>query len=465
MDSREYFSMLSEGFEDAFEVAKKARLRGLDPKDTVEIIPASDLAGRVQGLIGINGIDVLIRKNHDGKTRNALAFAVVKEICTGKDFDIYDRIKRIELAVRVGTAVITEGVLVAPTEGISSVASYKNQDGTSCIAVLYAGPIRGAGGSSAALSVALADYARQLLGIGEYKPTKDEIERYVEEIELYHTRCARLQYRPSDDDIRSIISSCPVCIDGVPTEEVEVGVHANMKRTMADGSVVPITNRVRGGVALVSCEGIAQKAKKILKETKNAGLEWGWLNKVIKADVKKSDDINGEKTAVFLEELVAGRPVISYPGRRGGLRLRYGRSRFTGIAAKGVSPATMIIADSFIAIGTQMKVELPGKGCVAMPVDTIEGPFVRLKSGEALRINTAEQARAVKNDVDEIISLGDILITYGDFRKTNTKLQPSSYVEELWELQLKNAGGVVPEEMDFMRAYALSLKHGIPIHP
>ncbi len=464
MDTEGYFSELSKGFAEALEVAKRARQKGLDPRGTVEIIPASDLAGRVQGLIGIRGIDELIRRNHEGRSRNELAFAVVREICTSKEFEGYEKIKRIELAVRVGTAIITEGVLVAPTEGISSVASYRNQDGTSCIAVLYAGPIRGAGGSSAALSVALADQARQLMGIGEYKPTKDEIERCVEEIELYHTRCARLQYRPSDDDVRSIISSCPVCIDGVPTEEVEVGVHTNMKRTIADGSVVPITNRVRGGIALVSCEGIAQKAKKILKETKNAGLDWGWLNKVIKADVKKQDD-NGEKTAVFLEELVAGRPVISYPGHLGGLRLRYGRSRFTGIAAKGVSPATMIIADSFIAVGTQMKVELPGKGCVVMPVDTIEGPFVRLRSGEALRINSAEQAQSLKSEVEEIISLGDILITYGDFRKTNTKLHPSSYVEEFWELQLRNAGGAVPEHLDFIGAYETSLRHGVPLHP
>ncbi len=465
MDITEYFSQLSEGFNDAFEVAKKARLCGRDPTEHVEIIPASDLAGRVQGLIGVPGILELIRKSQEGKGRSALAFAVAKEICTDEKFSGYEKIKRIELAVRVGTAIITEGVLVAPTEGISSVTSYKNQDGTSYLAVLYAGPIRGAGGTAAALSVALADFSRQLLGVEEYKPTKDEIERCVEEIELYHTRCARLQYRPSDDDIRQIIGSCPVCIDGVPTEEVEVGVHANMTRVLADGKQVPITNRVRGGIALVSCEGIAQKAKKMLKETKNAGLDWNWLNNVIKADVKKTPGEKSAGVAVFLEELVAGRPVIAYPGYNGGLRLRYGRSRFTGIAAKGFSPATMLIADNFIAVGTQLKVELPGKGCVAMPVDSIEGPFVRLRSGEARRINDPEEALRLKGDVEEIISLGDILITFGDFKKTNTHLQPSSYVEELWEMQLRQAGGAVPDVLNFEEAYATSLKHGVPMHP
>ena len=82
------------------------------------------------------------------------------------------------------------------------IEKYRNQDGTSYIAAVYAGPIRGAGGTAAALSVALADYTRKIFGIDAYKPTQEEVERYVEEAELYHTRAARLQYRPPDEDIR-----------------------------------------------------------------------------------------------------------------------------------------------------------------------------------------------------------------------------------------------------------------------
>ena len=465
MNTEEYFSSLSTDFEKAYAVAKQARGKGFDPREYVEVIPAMDLAGRVQGLIGIEGLADLIRRKHTGQSRSALAFAVAKEICTEDTFAKYEKIRRIELAVKVGSAIFTEGVLVAPTEGISTVTSYKNADGTSYIAVVYAGPIRGAGGTGAALSVALADYARILLGMDAYKATKDEVERCVEEAELYHTRCARLQYRPPDEDIRTIIKNCPVCIDGVPTEQIEVGVHANMSRIGADGKQVPITNRVRGGISLVTCEGIAQKAKKMMKETKDAGLDWSWLAGTIK-EVKKDPMEKKKGVAVFLEELVAGRPVIAYPGYMGGLRLRYGRSRFTGIAAKGFSPATMLICDNFIAVGTQLKVELPGKGCVAMPVDSIEGPFVKLRSGEALRVNSAEDALRLKSEVEEIISLGDILITYGDFKKSNTPLQPSSYVEEIWAAQLRQAGGEERKgEMDFRSAYGLSLKYGMPMHP
>ncbi len=466
MDIAPYFSTLSSEFEKAYAVAKKARAKGLDPKETVEIYPAPDLASRVEGLINISGLAEMIRGLSKGQSRGKLAFNVVEEICKNPKYDSYEMMRRIELAVRVGSAILTEGILVAPTEGITGVRRYRNPDGTDYMAVMYAGPIRGAGGTAAALSVALTDYARRIFGIGQYKPTQDEIERYVEEAELYHTRAARLQYKPSDDDLRVIVGNCPVCVDGVPTETIEVGVHANLKRIGYDGKEVMLSNKVRGGIALVLCEGIAQKAKKLLKEVKPFGLEWEWLNNVIKVDVKKKE---GEASrSVFLEELVAGRPILAYPNFVGGFRLRYGRSRLTGIASKGFNPATMIITMGFIATGTQLKMESPGKGCIAVPVDTIEGPFVKLRSGETMRINDAETAMRYKDDVVKVISIGDILITLGDFRKANSQLKPTSYVEEYWEQQLKAAGfdGQIEHgSIGFDAAYELCMKYGVPMHP
>jgi DNA polymerase II large subunit len=460
----QYFKLLDEDFNKAYVVARSARAKGLDPREEVEIRPAPDLASRVEGLTNITGIAAIIRRVSKDQSRTKLAFEVAKEICTGKEFDEYDRVKRMDMAVKVGTAVLTEGILVAPTEGIQTIKLYRNADNTEYVAVVYAGPIRGAGGTAAAQSVALADYARRFFGIGTYKATQDEIERYVEETELYHTRAARLQYRPPDDDIRVIVSNCPICIDGVPTEQMDVGVHGNLKRLGEDGREVPITNRVRGGVPLVICEGIAQKAKKLLKEVKGFGLEWDWLNNIIKIEVKKAD--SPKTSSVFLEDLAAGRPILAYPSAVGGFRLRYGRSRMTGIAAKGFSPATMIITNNFISVGTQVKVEYPGKGCIATPVDSVEGPFVVLSSGEALRVNDAETAMKVKESVKEIISMGDILIAYGDFKKSNSQLRPTSYVEELWELQLKEKEkDFASHDLTFKEAYGYSLKYGIPMHP
>jgi len=459
----DYFDILNKEFKKAQEVADMARKKGYDVDTNVEITPAPDLPARVEGIIGVKGIADMIRNESEGKSREVLAFSIVKNICNDDKFGSIEQ--KLALSVKVGLAILTEGIVVAPTEGIQGIALHKNPDGTEYAAVLYAGPIRGAGGTSAALSVALADYGRRLLNIGAYKPQQNEIERYIEEIQIYNT-VAKLQYAPSEDDLRTILENCPVCVDGLPTEHVEVGVHRNIKRLSAEGKEEYLTNRVRGGVALVLCEGIAQKAKSVLKHTKNVGLDWSWLNEIIKIDKLKSSDANESKDMHFLEELVAGRPILAYPNHKGSFRLRYGRSRFTGIAAKGFSPATMILLGEFIATGTQLKIDKPGKGCVAAPVDTIEGPFVKLKNGEALRINSAEKAKELKDSIKKIIAVGDILVTFGDFKKTNTILQPTSYVEEYWLEQLKHNGYKGDGSIStFKEAYELSKSYDVPMHP
>ncbi len=470
MENDDYFDRLSKKFDEINMVAAEARSKGYDPELVVEIKAAPDLAARVEGIIGIEGLGDSIRtrmKEAPDATRQALSFSVVKEICTNHKFDMEVQ-KRLTLATRAGLSILTEGVLVAPTEGLQGIELHKNYDGTDYISVLYAGPIRGAGGTSAALSVALADYSRQFFNIGVYRPTPSEVERCIEEMLLYHSKKARLQYLPSEQDMRTIIESCPVCVDGVPTEDIEVGTHRNVKRLDAAGKEQIMTNKIRGGIGLVICEGIAQKAKSVMKHTKAAGLDWSWLANVIPAN--KTTGVAQAKeeknVAVFLQEMVAGRPVLAYPEYPGSFRLRYGRSRMTGIAAKGFSPATMYILDEFIATGTQMRIEKPGKGCIATPVDSIEGPFVKLKSGEAFRVNGIDQAKAVASQISKILSVGDMLVTYGDFKKTNTPLAPTSYVEEYWEGQLRAAGfGGTIEVPSFKAAFELSNAYGVPMHP
>jgi len=466
MDSKQYFAGLERDFYKAFEIAESARSRGFDPEPHVEIKPAPDIATRVEGILGVEGLAKMI--NGIGiENRQELAFKMVNEICTGKTFENDGVEKRLTLAARVGLAILTEGVVVAATEGLQGVELHRDIEGSDYIAVLYAGPIRGAGGTSMALSVALADYGRKLLNIGAYKAQKAEVERCLEEIQIYDSRCARLQYKPSDADIRMVIENCPVCVDGLPTEQIELSIHRNIKRLDATGKEQAVTNRVRGGICLVLCEGIAQKAKSVLKHTKNAGLDWSWLNGIIKVDKKQSTEADkGTKESVFLQELVAGRPVLAYPGHPGSFRLRYGRSRMTGIAAKGFSTASMYILDEFIATGTQLKIEKPGKGCIATPVDSIEGPFVKLDDGRALRINDITVAKELSSRITRIIAVGDVLITYGDFKKSNTPLAPTSYVEEYWMAQLNAKGANVKEDpKGFKEAYEISMAHGVPMHP
>lgn len=469
MEAEEYFEELRRNFDLANAVASKARALGYDPQSYVEIKPAPDLESRVGGIIGVEGITEMIHARSSGKGRQELAFEMVREICMGERFKSKTIEERLLLGVRVGLAILTEGIVVAPTEGIQNVEMHKSIDGSDYVALVYAGPIRGAGGTGAALSVALADYGRKLLGIGPYRAQQSEIERYLEEIQIYHSRIARLQYYPPEQDIRVILENCSVCVDGIPTEKLEVNIHRNIKRLDRNGREQIIPNKVRGGIGLVVCEGIAQKAKSVLKYTKAVELDWGWLNNIIKVDkgsAAKAED-KGKSSAVFLQELVAGRPILSYPGRTGSFRLRYGRSRLTGIAAKGFSPATMIVLDEFIATGTQLRIEKPGKGCVAAPVDSIEGPFVKLENGEALRINDAELAKELRTRIKKIIAVGDILVTYGDFKKSNTPMQPTSYVEEYWADQLRSMGydGSINDHISFREAFELSTNYKVPMHP
>jgi len=139
-----------------------------------------------------------------------------------------------------------------------------------------------------------------------------------------------------------------------------------------------------------------------------------------------------------MDDVIAGRPIFAFPSTKGGFRLRYGRSRNTGLSAVGIHPATMLVVEGFLAAGTQMRLELPGKGGVTMPVDSIEKPVVLLKDGSVVRVSL-ENFSSVKGKIQKILFLGDMLIDFGDFLYCNKALPPSGYVEEWWSKDLANA--------------------------
>ncbi len=453
-----YLKSLQTQAKQCLELAKKVRSKGMDPSTDVEIQFADDMADRVEGLIGPPGISKKIRElEAKGLSREEVAFEIAKQIVTGKIFSGSEE-QRLEQAVRTGVAIMTEGVLVAPTEGISKVRICTNPDQTKYVAVYYTGPIRSAGGTIAALSVAIADYARRQIGLGNFRPTESEIERYVEEINLYEARASHLQYKPPDDDIRWIIKNCPVCIHGEPTEDVEVQVHRDLERME--------TNRVRGGVALVTCEGIALKSAKLQKYSKKFDLRWHWLDRIIK--VKASDggkkEVRIKPDSTYLSGVVAGRPIFAHPSRPGGFRLVYGKSRTNSIMAKNIHPATMYLLDNFIAVGTHVKIERPGKGAVITGCDTIHGPIVRLKNKDVVEIKSVEEAHKLKDQIDKILFLGDMLVAYGDFLKTNHPLLPAGWCKAWWEEECKEKNA--PTEIkDVDEAFEHARKYGVPLHP
>jgi DNA polymerase II large subunit len=461
-----YFENLEKEVSIAYGIAEKARAKGSDPELTPEIPPAKDLAERVEGLVGPKGSSERIRELTFKHSKEEAAILIAKEIVDGKFGSFVDIEEASEQALRTSLAILTEGIVAAPLEGIVKTKVKRNYDASSYLAIYFAGPIRSAGGSAQALAVLTGDYVRRTLGLDRYKPTDEEVERFVEEIDLYDMEAARLQYKPSPKEIRNAIRNIPVEVTGEQTDRVEVSGYRDLKRIE--------TNSVRGGAMLVLGEGVLQKAPKILKYVETLELDgWEWLNDMVTSKTEsKTETFEVTPSYKYIKDLIAGRPVLSHPSAKGGFRLRYGRSRNAGLASTSIHPATMAILDNFIAIGTQVKTERPGKGTAITPCDSIDGPIVKLKDGSVLRLY--EDDKGLIEHVEEVLFLGDILVNYGEFLENNHVLMPSGYVEEWWVLELSKAMGDSKKFARFLdrieiptqdEALLISKELGIPMHP
>jgi DNA polymerase II large subunit len=452
-----YFSRLEEGSKRAYLAATKARSIGVDPETYVEIPPARDMASRVEKLLSkwhVDGVADRIRELSKTNKREMVAMLLAEELAL--DESRGSREARLEVALRVGLAVITEGILVAPLEGLVH-TNIREDPAGAYVDLYYAGPIRAAGGTAQALSVLMADYVRRKLGLAAYKATSLEIGRYKEEIPLYK-HVQHLQYLPTPYEIEQVVSHVPVCINGEPTEKgVEVTAFRNVPRVQSPG--------IRGGACLVIAEGICQKAAKLRKIAGPLGLDgWEFLEHL----GKKGEKTEAGASSKYLEDAVGGRPILAHPNREGGFRLVYGRGRTTGLAATALNPATMAILRNFVAIGTQLKTEFPGKATVTTPCDTIEGPLVLLDDGSFVAVNELARARELLPRVKKIVDLGEILVSYGEFLENNHALQPGSYSLP-WHLEEVRAKGLPIDRKaispTWEEAMEYSSVHGVPLHP
>ena len=471
----DYFDRLEAETHELYKIANEARSKGLDVETKTEVPLAKDLAERVEGLVGPEGVAKRIKELEKDISREEVAFEIAAEIASSK-FELqgekadYDEEQRCDQALRTALAILTEGVVAAPLEGISQVKIKDNFDSTKYIAVYFAGPIRSAGGTAAALAVLLGDKIRRAININEFEPIEDEIERYVEEVELYESEVTNLQYSPTPEEVRFATNHIPVEVTGEQTDAVEVS-HRDLERVE--------TNNIRGGALLAMVEGVIQKSKKIHKISNKLGLNWEWLTEYSKPKKEESADTTEESEIIhepkYIQDIIGGRPVLGHPSEKGGFRLRYGRSRNTGLATMGVHPATMALLE-FLAVGTQLKIEYPGKGNCVVPVDSIEAPTVKLKNGDVVIINSVKQARELKKDVVEILFLGDMLVAFGEFLRNNQPLYPSGWCEEWWIGLLKASENYSDDddldlgrlEYDYLsakEAFELSKKYNIPLHP
>jgi DNA polymerase II large subunit len=245
---QQYFLQLQKQIDECYKIAEQARKKGFDPETSVEIPQALDLAARVEELVGPKEIAPIIRETTKKiQNRELVSLEIAKYIVSGKKYKFRTKEQALDQAIRTGLAILTEGVLVAPLEGIAEIKLGLNKDNTNYVDLYFSGPIRSAGGTGQAMSVLIADVVRRELKIGKYQPTDGEIERYKEEIPLYK-RAQHLQYTPNVEEIDTIVRNCPICINGEGTEDEEVTGYRDLTRIS--------TNRLRGGACLVIAEGL-----------------------------------------------------------------------------------------------------------------------------------------------------------------------------------------------------------------
>jgi DNA polymerase II large subunit len=456
-----------------YEHAARARRKGIDVTVVVEPKIAFDLADRVAKMHNID-IAERLRALLGTTTKEKAALKIAEEIAKG-EYGTGDLRTRLDNAVRVSLAVVTEGVTVAPLQGISDVTIKNNADGSEYLSVSFAGPIRSAGGTEAALTMLIADHARKVAGLATYKANSfdDETGRFVEELRIYEREVMGFQFKVLDEDVIKCISSLPVELDGVDTDPVDVVGHKGMRRIATD--------RTRGGALRVMNDGLIGRSRKLLKLVETLKLDgWGWL-KELKGAIQTGDD---DAAHHRMSEVITGRPVLSMVKKVGGFRLRYGRACNTGFATVGIHPAVPALLNYAIVAGTQIKMDIPGKASTIAMVDTVEPPIVRLDDGQVLAITSVEQAEKIRTRVEKILYLGDMLISYGDFLENNAQLLSASYVEETWALQLKaklmSDASIDSNNRDRLiqlaenpsttwpalaEAFEISKKLAIPLHP
>ncbi|DAC07539.1 MAG TPA: hypothetical protein D7H80_04040, partial [Candidatus Poseidoniales archaeon] len=428
--------------QEVYDIALQAKAKGLDFSTEIEIPRAADLASRTEKLLEeyLKGLEIedtlraILLKTDRESASIQIAVSVAKRMYE-RDGDLREAI---DCGLRVGLAVLTEAVLVAPLDGIGAVRILNNSDGSEFLSIDFCGPIRAAGGTAQALCVLIGDMIRRELGLGRYNPSTREVERVKEEFGLYRVG---LQYKPPPEEVEVIVRACPVMVNGEETEKQECAGFKEVKNIQNENG--SFRTRVRGGVMLVIGEGLCLKAPKIVKHTERMEIPgWEFISQFAskgKSDEGESDSFKSRQIpeiSRYMDDVIAGRPIFGEPGEPGGFRLRYGRSRATGLAAAGLNPVSMEAAGGFLSVGTQMKIERPGKACAVTPCTDIEGPMVVLDDGEFRRVHTLDEWKLIRERVVSVWDNGEILMGFGEFLENNKNLVPSAYNRDWWAADL-----------------------------
>lgn len=203
----DYYTKISNTVFSIFEKSAAAKSTLHDSSVMVEPKIAFDLADRVSKMHEID-VTERLRALIQTTTKELAALTLAEEIAlgkyTGSDSSLEEKL---DMAVRVALAIVTEGVTIAPLQGIHEVKIKQNRDGSDYLSISFAGPIRSAGGTEAASTMLIADHVRKIAGLKRYQANSfdDETGRFVEELRLYEREAGNFQYHVPDEDI---VSAC-----------------------------------------------------------------------------------------------------------------------------------------------------------------------------------------------------------------------------------------------------------------
>ena len=248
-EMKQYFATLQEEVTRLHDIARDARSQGKDPATTVEVSLAANMAERIVGLISvvapqIVGSGVIQRimelEKQYGLLDWRVALTIAVEVAKQKYCTFASREEAMDIGIRTGFAYVTNGIVSSPLDGIVNLQLKDRMDGKGqYVCMNFAGPIRNAGGTAAAVSVIITDYVRQALGYAAYDAQPEEIKRAKTELRDYHERVTNLQYVPSEEEVEFMMQHLPVEVSGDPSEKIDVSNYKDLPR-------VP-TNKIRSG--------------------------------------------------------------------------------------------------------------------------------------------------------------------------------------------------------------------------
>ena len=109
-----------------------------------------------------------------------------------------------------------------------------------------------------------------------------------------------------------------------------------------------------------------------------------------------------------------------------------------------------------------------GKAAAVTPCDSLEPPLVLLKSGDLVPVSDVDTAKRIRDDMQSIVDLGEILIPFGEFLENNHVLMPGAFSLEWYGALLQARLGSLPpgwREPTVAQALEWSRTLQVPLHP